>query len=411
MSPKTKQIALPFIVLIIAIAIMAGLVAGKKKPEKKEAINNATFVSTESVELAPLTLNVQSQGLVQPKYQTRLQSQVSGEIIALSETFVRGGIVTKGDVLAQIDPFNYQMALQQANATLAAAKAQFILARAQGRVAEAEWEKITTAKPSELGLRKPQQEQALAAVKAAEAGVRKASKDLARTNIRAPFDALISGRNVSPGTFVNIGTELGSVMDIETAEIRLPVSGSDLAFLIEGGHNATVALSTTLGGKTTQWHARIVRDEGVVDNQNRMVYLVAELTDPYNRLTTNNAPRLPFGTYVSAHIEGRKLASAASIPRRLLRDNRLALFSDNKLAFTYVNVVRHVGPNSIIDSGLASGDTIITSSLEYPIEGMALNTHAIDTTGEQHLITAEPNGTQLPAPESTRATLSADEES
>ncbi len=398
MTSDTKRIVLPLLILAIAGGLVWALVASKKPPEKKPEKNDIPFVQVQPVELKPVALTVRSQGLVQAKYETRLLAQVNGEITQVSDKFVRGGVVKKGELLAQIDPFNYQVKLQQSNASLASARAQFILERAQGRVAEAEWEKITNAEPSELGLRKPQQEQALAAVKAAEAGVRQASKDLERTRIVAPFDALITARHASPGSFVNMGNPIGEVMNIETAEVRLPVASDDMAFLQAQGIGASTTLTAAVSGKVLQWQAKIVRDEGVVDNTSRMFYLVAEVSDPYKlseSATVGNRQRLPFGTYVSAEIQGRALALAASVPRHLLKENRLALFADNKLKFTEVEVIRHQGEYSIIGAGLADGDQLITSSLPYPVEGMTLKSNSTKASEQESVVsTSEPEETK-----------------
>lgn len=393
MTSNQKRILIPLAILIIAVLIFAGLMATKKNPPRKPDDQKTPFVALETVQLAPLTLTVKSQGLVQPKYDTQLLAQVSGEITELSEKFLRGGLVRKGELLAQIDPFNYDVRLQQAKATLASARTTFIQESAQGRVAEAEWKKITSAEPSDLGLRKPQQERALAAVKAAEAGVLQATKDLQRTRITAPYDALVAARHVSPGTFVNTGTVIGKVLDIEVAEVRLPIAGKELLYLKNRGIDAPVTLTTTLAGKTFKWQARIDRDEGVVDETSRMIYLVAQFEDPYN-LKANHTYRLSFGTYVTAEIAGRLLPSAARVPRALLRDNQLALFSNNTLNFTDVEVARHEDKFSIITAGLKSGDLLITSSLEYPVEGMALTAEISNVKPTpQPLTTAEPQPT------------------
>lgn len=282
MKPNKLRLILPFAVLAIAVGVFVVMNANKKEPEKKAPDQNAPFVSVKTIELQPMTLEVKSQGLVAPKFETHLVAQVSGEITVVSDKFVRGGLVKKGELLAQIDPFDYDVKLQQAKANLASARASFILERAQGRVAEAEWKNITTAEPSELGLRKPQQEQALAAVKAAEAGLQQASKDLERTRIVAPYDALVSDRNISPGTFVNVGSQIGHVMDIEAAEVRLPVAGKELLFLEQSGLGAPVVLQADVEGQQLTWNAAIVRHEGVIDSTSRMIYLVASLDDPYN---------------------------------------------------------------------------------------------------------------------------------
>lgn len=367
---NSKRTLLPVIIIGITVALFAGLMATKKTPPRKPEKHQAPFVSVEAVKLQAITLSVPSQGLVKSKYETRLLAQVSGEIIEVSDRFVQGGLVKQGEMLAQIDPFNYEVRLQQAKAELASARATFIQERAQGRVAEAEWKNITSAEPSELGLRKPQQERALAAVQAAEAGLRQATKDLERTQIKAPYDALIASRTVSPGTFVNTGTALGTVLNTTIAEIRLPIAGRELAYLNNRGIGSPVTLSANSGTTSTEWQASIVRDEGIIDDQSRMIYLVAQLDDPYN-LQGQHPFRLPFGTYVTASITGKVLPEAARVPRHLLMDDRVALYKEHKLVFRDIKVLRHENQFSLV-SGLNKGDLLITSSLQAPVAGMAL---------------------------------------
>ena len=367
MGITKKQIILPFIFLGVGVLGFVILQMTKAPAEKKDDVKAVPFVAVEPADMVPMQLSAASQGEVSPRYATRLVSQVSGLVVTTTANFVNGGIVKKGDLLVQIDPFDYQVRLQQANAELASARAAFIQERAQGRVAEAEWATISNAAPSELGLRKPQQEQALAAVKAAEASLTQAQKDLERTEIRAPFDGLIKMRSVSPGHFVNVGGEVGEIMDISVAEIRLPVNQHDFAFLLNMGRDADVTLSGTAYGQPQQWQARIVRDEGMVDSDSRMIYLVAQVDDPYGM--QSNQPRLPFGTYVSADIKGETI-TAARIPRRLFINNRLPIVEDNKLVMSSVKQIRQDGKFTIVTEGLDVGDLILISALDAPVDGM-----------------------------------------
>ena len=394
-SPYLRRL-LPFIALAICLVIAAIFILNKKPPEKKPDNQTAPLVTLTSVTLASELMTVKSQGVVQAKYQTALSSQVSGNVVSVSDQFVRGGMVKKGDLLAQIDPFDYQVRLQQANASLASARAAFILERAQGQVAEAEWANITNSAPSELGLRKPQQEQALAAVKAAEAGLQQAKKDLERTKIVAPFDALIEERLISPGGVVNSGTQLGRVLSLEVAEIRLPIANAELAYLSQLGKNAEVWLTANRSGELIKRRAKIVRDEGVVDEVNRMVYLVAQLDDPYALTLAQSGieelQSLPFGAYVSASITGKQLDEVALIPRNLVKDGRVAIYQEGRLAFADVEVLRNQGRVAVIGKGLANDDQLVTSSLQYPIAGMALQpreSSAVDAEKIQNNNTAE----------------------
>ncbi len=345
----------------------------KKPPEEKEEVDNTPIVAVEPISVAPMTLQVNSYGVVEPKYETELVAQISGQIVELSDTFVRGGFVKQGQLLARIDPNDYEAALIDAEATMASARASLQTERAQGLVAEQEWKRITDTSPTELSLRKPQLAQEIARVKAAQASVLRAKRNLERTEIRAPYDAMIASRNVGLGSFVGTGSMVGKLLGTAIAEVRLPVADNQLEFLIAQGENAKVNLIGTFAGRETVWAAKIVRNEGVIDSKSRMTYLVAEINDPYALLNENNETPVRFGSYVKAKILGLELAQATSIPRYLVENSRVALLdSESKLHYSEVTIVRQNGKNVIISKGLSDGDQLIVSALDYPIDGMKL---------------------------------------
>lgn len=369
MSATKKKIFFPILVLMMGVGAFVMLQATKAPAEKKDEKVVVPYVAVEEITVEPLQLLAQSQGEVMSRYETFLASEVSGVIVTITPEFVNGGIIKKGELLAQIDPFDYDVRVQQANANLASARAAFIQERAQGQVAEAEWASISNAKPSELGLRKPQQEQALAAVKAAEAELTQAKKDLERTEIRAPFDALVRVRNISPGQFVSVGNALGQLMDISVAEVRLPVNQADFAILKNRGELAEVDFYGQSYGKETVWKGQIVRDEGMIDADSRMTYLVAQVNDPYGLNT--NKPRLPFGTYVTAQIKGG-IVDGVRIPRRLFVNQQLPLIKDNTLHLADVTQLKQDGKFTIVSGGLVTGDLLLMSTLDAPVDGMAV---------------------------------------
>lgn len=373
---KNKKVMFPIYALIIFALAGTGLASLKKPPEKKDDDKKTPLVSVRAVDVSPLQLNVSSQGIFSPKYETRLVAQVSGEIVSLSNTFVRGGIVKKGELLAQIDPFDYEVKLEDARANLASAQAALALEKAQGKVAEAEWEKIRDTSPTALSLRKPQLEQAVARVSAAEAGVKQAAKDLERTRIIAPFDALVSERSISLGSFAGVGTNIGHLLDVSSGEVRLPIPSRELQYLAHGGVGADVDLIADIAGASHSWRATIARSEGIIDEASRMVYLVAEMADPYGVRDDSQQPAdqpgLPFGAYVSAEITGIALESAAILPRHLVNNEKVAVYEDHKLTFKSVSIARVNGANVVVTGGLTSGEQLVTSALDFPVEGMAL---------------------------------------
>ncbi|TWX49175.1 efflux RND transporter periplasmic adaptor subunit [Colwellia hornerae] len=373
---RKKQIIIPIAILIIGILLFFGFSSMKSPPEEKAEVDNTPIVAVEEVHVAPMNLTVKSYGVVQPKYETELVAQISGEVVELADVFVRGGFVAKNQLLARVDPNDYQAALIDAEATMASARASLEKERAQGQVAEQEWKRITDTSPTELSLRKPQLAQELANVKSAQASVLRAKRNLERTEIRAPYDAMIESRLIGLGSFVGTGTKVGKLLGTGVAEVRLPVADDQLQFLASQGENAQVNLLGTFAGKNITWSAKIARSEGVVDSKSRMTYLVAEVIDPYGLKSQKNTHKhnpIRFGAYVTAEIFGISLNRAALLPRYLVSNNRVAILdADSKLHYADIIIARQEGSNVIVTDGLNEGDQLIVSALDYPVDGMKL---------------------------------------
>ena len=398
-----KQIIIPIVMLAAGIAAMVGFSSMKKPPEEKEKVDNTPIVAVENISVAPMTLEVSSYGMVKPKYETQLMAQVNGEIVELSDTFVRGGFVKKDQLLARIDPSDYQAALIDAQASMATARAALEKEVAQGKVAEREWKQIENSSPTELSLRKPQLAQELARVKAAQASILRAERNLERTEIRAPYDAMIDSRDVGLGSFVGVGSKIGHVLGTAIAEIRLPVADNQLAFLVKtkttkSGVNAQVNLIGTYAGQDTQWQANIARSEGVIDSKSRMSYLVAEINDPYRLKSSSDSSAAPlrFGSYVNAKIMGYDISQATLVPRYLVVNGKVAILdSESKLHYVTIDIVRQQGSHVVVANGLADGDQLIVSALDYPVDGMKLALASDEIQLEEKDVEAEEGETQM----------------
>ena len=384
---KNKQIILPLIILAIGGLFYWVFASMKTPPEEKIQVDITPVVAVENISVAPLTLQVDSYGIVKPKYETQLVAQVSGQIMELSEIFVRGGFVKEGQLLARIDPNDYEAALIEAQANLASARASLQKERAQGKVAEREWQKITHSSPTDLSLRKPQLAQELARVKAAQAAVLRTERNVERTEVKAPFDAMIAERQIGLGSFVSTGTAIGKLLSTAVAEVRLPVADSQLRFLLNQGKNAKVNLLGSFAGKEQVWQAIISRSEGVIDDKSRMTYLVAEVQDPYRLASISDVNPLRFGSYVQAKILGVELPQASLLPSYLVVNDTVGLLNnDSTLHYVKVDIARQQGSQVIVANGLVDGDQLIVSALDSPVEGMKLSLSTKNNNNENSQI-------------------------
>ncbi|WP_037457868.1 efflux RND transporter periplasmic adaptor subunit [Shewanella sp. HN-41] len=351
----------PLFILLLFIAGAALLMNTKEAPEQKPEDMPIPIVDVTQVEQKTVSLNLPSYGVVTPKYKTQLVTEVQGRMLTISPQFVAGGIVKKGEQLAQIEPSDYEADLMQAEATLAQATAALNEEIARGEVAKIEFKGYDKGLPPELGLRIPQLKKEQANVKYAQAALARAQRNLERTVIRAPFDGIIKSRNVDLGQYVTLGTNLGELYDTHIAEIRLPISNDDLAYLESVDNPDTeVTLSASLAGKMNSWVGNIIRSEGVIDADNRMVYLVAEIKDPYLREHKKQGSLpLKYGSFVNAVIKGRTVDGIVTLPRYVVRNEHVALINDkNIVEMRHVNVVRSDLEHVFIKDSLKTGERV-----------------------------------------------------
>jgi hypothetical protein len=194
----------------------------------------------------------------------------------------------------------------------------------------------------------------------------------------------VRSKDADIGQFVSTGTRLGVTFATDIAEVRLPLTDRDLAFVdlpyateitVAGeGSGPVVTLSAVQRGRPTEWPARIVRSEGIVDENSRVTYAVARVEDPYRLRSDGDA--LPVGSFVSARIDGRSTDGLLRVPRYALRGSDQLLFVDdnNILRIRNVTVVRADADYAYLGAGAASGDRVIITTLESPINGMLVRT-------------------------------------
>jgi len=375
---------LPLGIILLSVVLVMAMVgiAKSKRPERKVTIAKGMLVDTIPVQMESLNLIVESRGTVLPRTETVVSAEVSGKIVSVSEQFVAGGFFRKGEVLLRIDPSDYDAALKRAEANLAARQAFLADQKARSDQALKDWQNLgRTGDPSDLTLRKPQLAEAQAGVKSAEADVQKAQRDLERTVIKAPYDGLVRSKSADIGQYIAPGATLGVIFAIDTAEIRLPLAIGDLEFLelptaIGAANDARVpvTLSAEGTGLSGRWQAEIVRTEGVIDQNSRVIYAVAQVVDPYAVLGQSQQAELRMGTFVHAEIEGNWLENIVRLPRIALKEGNtvLVVSPENELEIRNVEIVRAEPRNIYVQSGLKNGEHVVITAIEAPIPGSRL---------------------------------------
>jgi HlyD family secretion protein len=204
---------------------------------------------TALVDRGPITAVVTATGTVNPVISVLVGSQVTGKIKALYADF--NSVVTKGQVIAQIDPLLYQARVNQARATLR--NAQGTLVKAQTALAQRklELDRMETLRrqefvpQSDLDLARTnfrdaaaQVEVAQAQVDQAQATLSNAELDLGYTTISSPVSGIVVSRNVDVGQTVVSSFQPPTLFviaqDLTRMEVHANVSESDIGGVVEG---------------------------------------------------------------------------------------------------------------------------------------------------------------------------------
>ena len=373
-----RKIAVPVILLVVTLAIAATIIANRRSLAPRPPDVTPVSVRVVEVEPLPVRLNVHAQGTVSPRTESELVPEVSGNVVWISPSLVSGGYFEAGDTLLRIDARDYEAAVARARATLERASAdhelaQFELERADdlfGRdlISRADFE----AKEREARV-------AQAALADARLVLETATRDLSRTELKAPFSGLVRSEQVDVGQFVSRGSSVARVYATDYLEVRLPIADQQLAYLniplsqrgeFDPSDSPTVTLSANFAGQVQQWDARLVRTEAEIDPGTRMVYAIARIDS--EDFGTGEAMAPPVGLFVEAEIAGRALDNVIVLPRSALRNGEhvLVVDSENRVHLRRVDVLRVYRDQVYITGGLQAGERVSVSMLQTVVEGM-----------------------------------------
>ncbi|CAN1540778.1 AcrA Membrane-fusion protein [Burkholderiaceae bacterium] len=230
MKHKTRWIIIAVLVLALAAGIWRALAA--KRVQKEAAAAPAVVQShielartdVLSVDLRDITQGLAISGTVKALNYAVIKARVAGEVKEI--TVREGDVVAAGQVLARIDPTEFQRRWQQAQEQALAAKAQMDIAQRQWDSNKALVEQGFISKAaSDNSLASYQG--AVASHKAAIAGADVARKSLDDATLVAPFSGVIALRAAQLGERVSIDAKVLELVDLNQLEVEAPLSPSE----------------------------------------------------------------------------------------------------------------------------------------------------------------------------------------
>lgn len=323
-------------------------------------------LAVHTVELAPATLVLKSQGTARARDRIHLSFRAGGEVIEVTESMASGAWVEAGDVLVRLDPEPFELEVAQRRHELEAARLHLEQAEANATMARRRPGQNAT----EFALNVPQLREAKARVQLARAALAQAVSDRDRATLRAPFSGRLEQIRVTVGQTIGAGESLGELFSSRRMEVRLPVRNDwlDLMAVIADSADAELAVPVVLtgrfGGRERRWDGVITRRESGVSS-NQMTWLIAEV-DP-----ESGAIPLEPRVYLEAGIEGRTIPKVARIPRSSLVDqNEVWVVGEaNRIHRHQVELTYQDDEHAYVTGGLETGQRVLVRGIDHLLEG------------------------------------------
>ncbi len=295
------------------------------------------------VEVAPVEARdveyvVAAVGSVEAFEQVQITARVAGVVEQVR--FMEGQSVKKGEVLAEIEPTRYSIAVRSAQAALEKAQA----ARAEAEAAAGRRTAANEERPGLLPAEQLDTAQARARTAAADASAAKAALDQAELNLRdayvkAPMDGVLQTRTVQTGQYVQPGTVMATLLRRDPLLLRFTVAEADVS-RVKPGMPARFTVRTD--GRT--YTGRITYVADAADPASRMVKVTAEVGG-------KEAQALRPGAFATVTVPVETAQGAPVIPQTAVRPSERGF-----LAFV---VQDGKARERVVDLGLRTADGLV----------------------------------------------------
>jgi multidrug efflux system membrane fusion protein len=375
------------IVVLVLIALIAVHVLRKKAPAR-EAAPQVVTVATATLGEMPIALS--ELGTVTPVATVTVLPQLSGYLTEVG--YREGQDVEKGQFLAQIDPRQYEISKRQAEAQRAKDKAALAQARSDlARYTEL-FEKKSIAEQTYVDQTFLVQQNE-AAVKSDEASIAQFALDLIYCHITSPVSGRVGLRLVDPGNYVTASSQPGiaviTAMKPTTVEFTVPQNslGDVLQRFHSGAHMAVTAYSSD--------NTRQIGTGVLYAINNQMATATGTVT---MRATFPNDDESLFpNEFVNVKLLVDTIKNVVLVPTSAVLsgapgDYVYLVNADNTVSVHKVALGPSDGKRTVIASGLAVGNTVVTDGMDRLSEGAKIQAAKARAPASGTATAAAPDG-------------------
>jgi membrane fusion protein, multidrug efflux system len=362
----------------LAIAMLLASLAGCGKEQQAAPPAPPPAVGVQLAQMKGVAPSFAFVGRIKAVNTVQLRARVEGFLEKV--LFTEGQDVKTSDLLYQIEKTQYQAAVEQANANLAAAQAQELNAQLQFN-RSVELVKTQAVAQVTLDQNRANLDSAKASVLQNKAALAIAQENLGYTNIASPIDGRIGLTAYTQGNLVNSASGvLATIVSDDPIYVEFPVSTRQIADIMaahrqDAGGPINIKVLVKLANRREYGHSGVWNYIGnQVDQQTDTLLVRATLPNPERQLVD--------GAFVTVEVKEAEEQPRLVIPRAALQLDQAGIYvlvvdKERKVEIKRVTTGEAVNTEIAIASGLAAGDAVIVDGVQKVRPGQIVETTVI----------------------------------
>ena len=354
-------------------------------------------------------------GTVKAINKLNIKSEVAGRVLSIHPAFFVGGEILANEPILIIDKTDLRLSMQQAEANYELSTSRYKTLQQESKNIQASLKLLQESyKLSQNELKRHEQmyaektisrqtledsqrrsqtqqlavlnsqnqfnlipsrlQQAKSTIKLHKIKLTEARNRLQKAEILAPFRGRVSSKNISVGEYLNIGSKVGEMIDLDALEIHTPIPSSEIPWLTNEITDSSISNSAAAGIKD-----KAVKLEFLAPISHSSLGTVRRLSPSLDNATRSLMAYIQFngrplingsqqqtelqqilpGSFCKVNFEGKVLRDVLKVPRSSLKLSKIQVVRQNKLQIIPVDIIRDEGEKLYIRADVASNEQVV----------------------------------------------------
>jgi len=373
---RPLKIVMPFVLILAAAAIAALLIATRPEIAAKPLVEKTWTVAAIPAEAADIRPTRSFYGTVVAPREYDIRPEVTGAVRATGPNFIEGGIVRAGELLVEIDPFEYEARRRETEADIKGTRGMIARDAERIELMRRDVERRSKLQGAGHGSEKTLDDAKLILSQAIQLQIERQNKlekfeveldrvrkSLADTRIMASFDGFLVNVTTATGKYVNVGDTLAKVIPAEGLEARFHVGSAAFTRFLAGGNYRDVAAIVVWAGE---------RYPAVLDRIESQVTTASGGIDVFARIQgLSAATDLRPGAFVEVLVPGALYENVVRVPEEAVHGgDTVYAIVDGRLQPRTVELVARDGKDAFVRGDFKPGDRL--AATRFPEIGPSL---------------------------------------